>query len=381
MSIGVSILIKRFRFSVLLVSMLLILNVATYAQKLEDKTKTTIDLRALIIGVAHTPQIKDLPRLEGVASDVRAMRKLVLQLGVQPSKLTVLSDTELNSEAPTLSNILEALRNLEQVAAANTHVLIYLSGHGAQQPIQTNSKAAGNEFDGLDEVFIASDAKPFSVIDRTLPGALTDNMLAEILERLARKGTHVWLIVDSCNAGTMTRGAPTIDTEANAFAIVGRRGASQAAIGVPLSLSWQRLASTSNRLKGQLSTLFPTTSKTQSLASQWPNVTAFYATGEAGEAVEVRLSSDQESVKYSEVGGLFTHLLTTEANRLLETTGKSSVISYRLVMQRVLSRYRQHAPKSVSLPTFEGVSRSSWFGRSSAFPSAQSAIGLSQAKH
>jgi Caspase domain len=365
MTIGISIPFTRLRSSVLLVSMLLMLNIATYAQELEDKTKTTIDLRALIIGVAHTPQIKDLPSLEGVASDVRAMRKLVLQLGVQPSKLTVLSDTEPNSEAPTLSNILQALYKLEQSTTASTHVLIYLSGHGAQQPIQTNAKAAGNEFDGLDEIFLTADAQPFGTTDRTTPGALTDNMLAEILDRLVRKGTHVWLIVDSCNAGTMTRGAKTNDTDANAFTIVGRRGASLSAIGVPSSISWQSLSTRGKRLKGQLSTLFPTAEKTQTFASQWPNVTAFYATGEAGEAVDVRLNSVPASAKPSEVRGLFTYLLTTEANRLLDTTGKSSVISYRLLMQRVLARYRQHAPKSAPLPTFEGVSNTSWFGRSS----------------
>lgn len=337
-------------------------HIPTFAQKVHSPSAALPDLRALIVGVASTPRLPSLPRLEGVANDVQAMRQLARTLGVHPSKITVLSDTETDSALPTLGAIQTSLNTLEETATANTQLLIYLSGHGAQQPIRTNAEAAGNEFDGLDEIFLAADAQPFNVADRTTPGALTDDMLADVLRRLALKGVHVWLIVDSCNAGTMTRGAHGDEAEASLFTVVGKRGASPNAIGVPLSIAWQNLAARGKRLQSKLSTLFPSAEKQQTITSQWPTVTAFYATGESGEAVDVRLNRESQS-KVGEAHGLFTYLLTTEANRLLGASGSAPVLSYRLLMQRVLTRYRQSAPKSAPLPTFEGVNTTSWFGK------------------
>lgn len=352
----------KVRSSVLFAVICLACHSVSVAQIGRPQPAVLPDLRALIIGVANTPRLQSLPRLEGVANDVQAMRRLALTLGVHPSNSTVLSDTESGSASPTLGAIQTSLRTLEETATANTQLLIYLGGHGAQQPIQTNANAAGHEFDGLDEIFLTVDTQPFSVADRTTPGALTDNMLAEVLQRLARKGVHVWLIVDSCNAGTMTRGAHDDEADANFFAVVGKRGAGPDAIGVPLTITWQSLAARGKRLQRRLSTLFPSAEKQQTIASQWPNVTAFYATGESGEAVDVRLNRESQS-KTAEAYGLFTYLLTNEANRLLSAPGSAPVLSYRLLMQRVLTRYRQHAPKSAPLPTFEGVNTTSWFGK------------------
>jgi hypothetical protein len=354
---------NRYRTVAFLTVMGLACHISSFAQTVHPPAVALPDLRALIVGVASTPRLLSLPRLEGVANDVKVMRHLALTLGVHPNNITLLSDTESGSVSPTLGAIQNSLRILEETATANTQLLLYLSGHGAQQPIKTNAKAAGNEFDGLDEIFLTADAQPFSVADRTTPGALTDNMLAEVLQSLAGKGVHIWLIVDSCNAGTMTRGAHDNEADANFFAVVGKRGASPDAIGVPLTITWQSLAARGKRLQRRLSTLFPSAEKQQTIASQWPNVTAFYATGESGEAVDVRLNRESQS-KTAEAYGLFTYLLTNEANRLLSAPGSAPVLSYRLLMQRVLTRYRQNAPKSAPLPTFEGVNTTSWFGKS-----------------
>lgn len=338
-----------------------------------DATLASTDLHALIIGVSHVPGIPALARLQGVAADVSDMRSLALSLGVPSQNLTVLSDAEPGGQPPTLARILGRLRALERRLDSGSQVLIYLSGHGGQQPIVTNSFDAGSEFDGLDEVFLAADALPYDWAMHTMPGVLTDNALGASLQTLASKGVQVWLVVDSCHAGTMSRSK---QDESAYFTPTGWRGASLLQMGLDQgSAQWRALVGQGLRIRVRLGALAPAKETRQSLPAQFPRVTAFYATPEQGMAMEVRPKhasvqrgpGAQSATPASEapVHGLFTYLLVDEARRLLALPGASSILSYRLLMQRLLARYRTQAPTDAPKPQFEGVDAGTWFGRPS----------------
>lgn len=329
-------------------------------------------MHALVVGVSRSPGLPDLPALHGVAADVWAMKSLALALGVAPGNLRVLADTEPGATAPTLPNIDGALKVLEGTLTSGQHLLVYLGGHGAQQPVLFDASESGPEFDGLDEVFLAADAQRFDPTSRSMPGVLTDNRLGRFLQALAVKGVHVWLVVDSCHAGTMSRGSLDGTDE---FLPVAWRGASLEQIGLDRArLRWRSLVGQGAQVaRTGLRALSAGKAPTQSLPAQFPRVTAFYATDEGGLAMEVRRKNPSSganaaagqapSSATTPVRGLFTFILVDEAQRLLATPGAGAVVNYRVLMQRVQARYRARAPRDAPRPVFEGVDGNTWFGR------------------
>jgi hypothetical protein len=320
-----------------------------------------IHLHALLVGVSSIPALPNFAKLPGVSADIGAMVDLVKRLGTPPENTAVLSDAFPSAVHPTLNNILAALDHLEAQSDKDMRALIYLSGHGSQQPIFTSASGVGNEIDGLeidglDEIFLCADARAFNPNDHT-PGALTDNMFSKRLQSILKKGAQVWLVVDSCHAGSFSRNGAAAEFGRSPYRIVGYRGGPPSMLGVPTwSAAWTRLLARGSEDRREISVLFaPPQADTE--PSPWSNLVAFYATPASEQAVEVKASNSQS------VMGLFTLLLTEEANRLLASSGRGVGIDYRLLMQRVMARYRKHAPAGVPLPSFEGVTKAAWFTR------------------
>src|SRR5207249_569552 len=93
-------------------------------------------------------------------------------------------------------------------AGPNTQIVILLSGHGTQIPIpesQTDPLDPKNpEPDGLDEVFLPSDAELWD--NGTMKRIVKDDHLGEWLDQMRDRGADVWLLCDCCHSGTMSRG-------------------------------------------------------------------------------------------------------------------------------------------------------------------------------
>lgn len=110
---------------------------------------------------------------------------------------------ELTNSQATRSNVLEAIdRWLVDGSRPGDRVWFYFSGHGYYQ-IDDN----GDEIDDrFDEVLILHDTVPVdsSVQPVRLQNALSDDDLGRALGRLTGRSTVV--MVDSCHAGTITRG-------------------------------------------------------------------------------------------------------------------------------------------------------------------------------
>ena len=310
---------------------------------------------ALIIGVSQIPGLPRLQPLQGVPNDVKAMRSLVERLGVSTENLRVLSDTG-GAIAPTYAAISAALQWIEESSDAGSRVLIYFAGHGGQQPAIVTENQAVPEYDGLDEIFFAHDAGPWDETKASAQNVLTDNALRRWLERLNKKNVAVWLIVDMCHAGTFSRG-PSQMTQEAAYEIVANRGASLADIGIdPSSPRWRQLAIQGRKAISVFSRRSDSPNSAEYRTGTLKNVVAYYATDEGGQAPEVKPKR-----RSGEIHGLFTLFLAEEANRLIDSRAIVAVANYRLLMQRILARYRQDMSTMVA-PTFEGVDAGTWFG-------------------
>lgn len=332
-----------------LVSMLGVAHLATAGQAVEQAPARF----ALIVGVSQISGLPQLRPLQGVANDVRAMQALALRLGVPPKNLRVLSDTG-KASTPNYAAIIDAMDWIEERSNAGSHVLIYFAGHGGQQPANPSENRSMPEYDGLDEIYFASDAGPWDETIGSARNVLTDNTLHGWLEQLRQKDVDVWLIVDMCHAGTFSRGGARSATSAY-YDIVAQRGASLADIGIDLSTPrWRQFV---HRGRAALSIFSGYRLPAGHSREEWlPNVSAFYATDEHSQAPEVRSRRD------GEVHGLLTLLLSEEADRLLDSHTPATVTNYRLLMQRIVGRYRKDMP-GLGGPTFEGVDAGKWFGQ------------------
>lgn len=313
------------------------------------------DKYGLLVGVSHPPNISSLLPLKGIENDIKAMRTIALKLGIPEHNLRVLADSS-DEARPTYQAILENMRWIKKNATSGSSVLVYLAGHGGQQPANLKENPSP-ESDDLDEIFFATDSEPWSDKLFTAPNTLTDNLMRIWLDTLQEKNVHVWLIVDMCHAGTFSRGTQTQDNKSD-YEIFARRGATLADIGIDLSSKrWinqnfqtkpkTRIFSFNNSKK--------TTNKNDKFGRS--KMVAFYASSEAGETAEVRHKNSP-----AKVHGLFTLFLTEEIQRMTKSALSNQISSYRLLMHRVQARYRKDL-KNQFEPAFDGVDSGLWFGK------------------
>lgn len=168
--------------------------------------------RALLVaaGSYDNPAIEDL---EAVPNDLQLMVSLSRQLAISESKVIILadshSDRQVNSRRSgraTRANILAAMASLAEASKAGDDVLVYFTGHGSQQPDQKPDDPRSDEADGWDEVILPVDAGIWSSETGSIINAITDDDLGLMLDRIRSRGANVWLVMDSCNSGTLMRG-------------------------------------------------------------------------------------------------------------------------------------------------------------------------------
>ncbi|MEM0936002.1 MAG: caspase family protein [Pseudomonadota bacterium] len=157
------------------------------------------------------------PPLEGPPNDIALMWDVLSEEGVPPNRITVLADTGLpataeglaDARAPTRAAILETLGALAERVSAGDDILLYFSGHGAQVP-DLPGQTHDSEPDGLDEAYLPADFR----IEQGAAGpryvnAIRDDEIGAVIDRMIAHGAKVWLVADTCHAGTLRRGAPT----------------------------------------------------------------------------------------------------------------------------------------------------------------------------
>ncbi|MFG1345207.1 caspase family protein [Xanthobacter autotrophicus DSM 431] len=182
---------------------------------------------ALLVGVADYDEPK-IRALSGPRNDVIQLWRHLSRHGFDAADITVLaeglpqaSDVPRPEAAPTRAAIMDGLARLAERAGPGDMVLFHFSGHGTTQPEAAPADGALPEAGGRDQVLLPKDAGLYDAAARTIRNAIIDNELGAALDRIRAKGTTVFVVVDACHAGTVTRSADVT------------RGVDAAALGTP----------------------------------------------------------------------------------------------------------------------------------------------------
>ena len=163
--------------------------------------------RALLIGVADYP---DLPRrlwLRGPVNDVALMRDVLVARGMRPEHQRVLASRAGGADEPTRFNILAAMQAVRSAALPGDRIVLYLAGHGAQQPQPASHGRRPVEADGMDEVFLPADVRQWDGVGNqaAIPNALLDDEIGEWMDALVDAGATVFAVFDTCHAAGLAR--------------------------------------------------------------------------------------------------------------------------------------------------------------------------------
>jgi hypothetical protein len=164
---------------------------------------------ALLVGVTKYDHLPSNQHLSGPGNDVRILEKLLHRRYRFPLA-NIFTLTEEGPRRPTRENIVHAFRQLAEQVGADDQVVILLAGHGDRQPEPDPPLSDHPEPDGIDEVFLPADIRPWDPVARRLPNALVDDEIRAWLEALTRKKAHVWAIFDCCHSGHVMRGSEMV---------------------------------------------------------------------------------------------------------------------------------------------------------------------------
>lgn len=305
---------------------------------------------ALLIACTAYPNLPPKVSLVGPNHDAVLVRDFLTRsapVTFKPENVTLLADgLEGAAGSPTHANIVAALKAIADNPdlKRDDFVYLHLSGHGAQQP----QLKAGNESDGLDEIFLPADTGKWENREKGVPNALVDDDIGSALDAIRAKGAFVWTIFDCCHSGTATRAAPVGEDA------VAERKVEHQDLGIPDAEMVAAEAAEGTRGVGaeqERTTAFSleTPSGGQSIAKG--GLVAFYAAQTIETTPEMPLPKGAEdAVKY----GLFTY---TIFSKLAENPN----ITYRQLGHAVLQQYAADSRQRPT-PLFEGELDARVFG-------------------
>ncbi|MEQ1941702.1 caspase family protein [Mesorhizobium sp. VNQ89] len=162
---------------------------------------------AVLMAVTAYPNLPPKNALIGPNHDAKLVRDYLTTaapIKFEADDVTVLAD-DLDGAtlSPTRANILATLKDIADKAERDDFVYLHYSGHGSQQPTKTPE----TETDGMDEILLPSDSRPWDKQAEAIPNALVDDEIGAALDAIRDKGAFVWLVVDACNSGAVTRAA------------------------------------------------------------------------------------------------------------------------------------------------------------------------------
>jgi hypothetical protein len=170
-------------------------------------------LFALLVGVTKYDHMGKKRWLEGPGNDVKLMRRLLQDWsGFTTREIVCLSEEDAAHDRrlrPTRENIKREFATLAEKARRGDKVVILLAGHGSQQPDQPPY----DEIDGLDEIFLPADVEKWNGEAKTVVNAIIDDELEVWLKVITDKKASVWITIDACHSGTMTREGRNPDEE------------------------------------------------------------------------------------------------------------------------------------------------------------------------
>jgi len=273
---------------------------------------------ALLIGVTKYPNLPERYQLDGPLHDVALIREtLAGRFDVNPDRIIELSEAPRANARPTRANIEAAFAKLAKTVGRSDQVMVLFAGHGSQQP--DNDPPGQDEADGLDEIFLPSDAGEWDGQAGTARNVVIDDDVRRWITDIRNAGAFVWVVFDSCQSGTMTRGG----AEKTRF--------------VPPSLLKIPDAQRTGTRGGTVME-----SAIVGLTEGAAGIAALYAAKSTETTPEMRLPNSD-----SDAHGLFTYRL----NEVLQQA--TGAITYRDLVERVIKAYVANS-RAGPTPGFEG---------------------------
>ncbi len=305
---------------------------------------------ALLVGVSNYPaaSVGNL-QLIGPKNDVALMIETLRTMGLPDEQMTVLADglseTWIDRAAdgePTKQAIMDALARLAGDLGDGDTAIVYMSGHGSQSPESHSEAKAAPEVDGLDEIFLPLDIGKWSDTVGAVENSLVDDELGEAVRAIRARGATVWLIVDACHSGTLTRSASGLGEDGDQV-----RKVEPGALGIPA----EAIAAAEAKAPKLRSGGAPSKPQTAVEGAGTPGegeggYVAFYAAHPDQLALQRNLPKSFSKTVEKRAHGILTFALA-EAIR----SGRSS--TYRDLAFAVLSGYQSWGAQA-PVPLFEG---------------------------
>ena len=291
---------------------------------------------ALLVGCSqyvHLPQGK---WLKGPENDVKIIENLLTDGDVfefDSEHITTLAgwpDDE--TLRPTRANIEREFTRLAEVVGQGDQVVIFLAGHGSQQPANDDPDDLERD-DGFDEIFLPADVGQWNGEKGRVENAIMDDDIRAWLTAIQEQGAFVWIIVDACHSGSMIRGK---EQERERFL-------SPEEFGIPEQL----IEDTHRRFKEQLQARGMKSVGILDLPASAKEIVALYAAQSTETTVELPLppnTSPQQTL------GLFTYTL---AGTLYQSMDTSYRYTYRELVAQIHARYRSSG-RFQPTPVIEG---------------------------
>jgi hypothetical protein len=162
---------------------------------------------ALLIGVTTYSNLDKRFDLEGPINDVALVRATLQErVRFRPEDIVELTETSAAGR-PTRANIEREFARLAKAAGRGDLVFILFAGHGSQQP--DHDKPGQDESDGLDEIILPADTAGWDSQTELVRNAITDDEIRAWLTAIRARGASVFIVFDSCQSSSMTRGVET----------------------------------------------------------------------------------------------------------------------------------------------------------------------------
>lgn len=227
---------------------------------------------ALLIGAGEYDN-PNIPDLVAVSNDIALMISLSKNLGVKDVNIRLLAEkaeaenSGLTSRSRATRNaILEELNRLAESARLGDEILIYYSGHGSQQPDTTSKNVGRDEADGWDEIILPVDTGSWSINEQKISNVITDDELGRYLDNIRIRGANVWLIMDSCNSGTLLRSDISGLRQVKAVAPYD--------LGIPSAWGWGGFSTKEapmSEVRGKITAFYAAPSNQLALSDIWKN--------------------------------------------------------------------------------------------------------------
>jgi len=165
---------------------------------------------ALLVGVTKYDNLAASSHLNGPANDVKLLRAtLIGRYGFPAGNVVSLTEDEGQPQLrPIRANIVREFKRLSEIARPGDQVVVLFAGHGDRQPESDPPDPISPEPDGIDEIFLPADVKPWKGYPERVPNAVADKELRDLLGAITNKKAYVWAIFDCCHSSSMSRELP-----------------------------------------------------------------------------------------------------------------------------------------------------------------------------